>query len=249
MTDIFSDPQNTEEDSKSTQAQEAADHLSNLVGDGKKFKSVEDLARGKLEADKYIEQLTSEQKELRQAYSELESQLKAGQTVEDVLKRMQESRGSEGGNQSAGTISPDDVLKLVDERLSKSKQESIKQANQAESQAAVLKHFNNNEQKAREFVQQEARRLGMDPRELREIGAQSPAAFTRLLGLSQSRATGPNIQSEVNSDASGMSQSGMRNATYYRELREKLGHKFWEPNIQQQRMRDRQSLGDKFYNN
>lgn len=246
MTDIFSDPEKTEEDSKSTQGQEAADHLTSLVGEGKKFKTVDDLARGKIEADNYIQQLTSEQKELREAYSELESQLKAGQTVEDVLRRMQESRGSEDGNQSSDTIAPEDILKLVDERLSKSKQEESRYANQAEAQAAILKHFNNNEQKAREFVQQEAKRLGMNPDDLREIGAQSPAAFTRLLGLSQPRATGPNFQSEVNSEAQD-SHGGERNNAYYSDLRKKLGHKFWEPNIQQQRMRDRQALGERFY--
>jgi hypothetical protein len=247
MTDIFSDPQKTEEGSKSPQSTNAADHLSGLVGEGKKFKTVDDLARGKIEADNYIQQLTNEQKELRQAYAELESQLKAGQTVEDVLRKMQGSRGSEDGNQPGSTIAPEDILKLVDDRLSKSRQDETRRANEAESQAAILKHFNNNEQKAREFVQQEARRLGMDPKALKEIGASSPAAFTRLLGLSQSRATGPNIQSEVNSDAQNDGYGGVRNEAYYRDLRTKLGPKFWEPNIQQQRMRDRQSLGERYY--
>lgn len=247
MTDIFSDPENKVEESTSPSNTQAADHLTNLVGEGKKFKTVDDLAKGKLEADRYIEQLTTEQKELRQAYSELESKLKAGQTVEEVLKKMQDSRGSEDGNQPGNTIAPEDILKLVDERLSKRKSEETKYANQIEAQAAVLKHFNNNEQKAREFVQQEAKRLGMNPDELRDIGAQSPAAFTRLLGLSQPRAQGPNFQSEVNTESQDYGSGGTRNEVYYRELRQKLGHKFWEPNIQQQRMRDRQALGERYF--
>lgn len=247
MTDIFSDPQKTEEGSASPPPQNSADTLSGLVGEGKKFKTVDDLARGKVEADNYIQQLTTEQKELRQAYAELESKLKAGQTVEDVLRKMQESRGSEVGNQPGSTIAPEDILKLVDDRLSKSRKDETRRANQAEAQAVILKHFNNNEQKAREFVQQEAARLGLDPTALREIGAESPAAFTRLLGLSQSRALGPNIQSEVNSDAQADGYGSVRNEAYYRDLRTKLGPRFWEPNIQQQRMRDRQSLGERYF--
>ena len=247
MTDIFSDPQKTEEGSASTQPQNVTDTLSSLVGEGKKFKTTDDLARGKIEADNYIQQLTTEQKELRQAYAELESQLKAGQTVEDVLRKMQGSRESEDGNQPGSTIAPEDILKLVDDRLSKSRQDETRRANEVESQAAILKHFNNNEQKAREFVQQEARRLGMDPKALKDLGASSPVAFTRLLGLSQSRALGPNIQSEVNSDAQNDGYGNVRNEAYYRDLRTKLGPRFWEPNIQQQRMRDRQSLGERYF--
>lgn len=247
MTDIFSDPKNAEEGSESTQGNSAADTLSSLVGEGRKFKTVEDLARGKLQADDFIAKLTTEQKELRQAYAELESKVKAGQTVEDVLKRMQESRGSEDGNQPGRTIAPEDILKLVDDRLSKSKQEEMRRANAAEAQAAILKHFNNNEQKAREFVQQEAKRLGLDPAALRELGADSPVAFTRLLGLSQPRAVGANFQSEVNSDAQAGDHGGLRNEAYYRDLRNKLGPRFWEPKIQQQRMRDVQSLGERYY--
>ena len=42
-----------------------ADPLQELVGEGKKFKSIEDLAKSKVEADRFIDKLKSENDALR----------------------------------------------------------------------------------------------------------------------------------------------------------------------------------------
>ena len=66
-----------------THTSESDNPLESLVGEGKKFKSVEDLARGKMESDKFIAQMQREQQELRE---ELNKRL----TVEEVLAKIEE---------------------------------------------------------------------------------------------------------------------------------------------------------------
>jgi hypothetical protein len=48
----------------------------------------------------------------------------------------------------------------------------------------------------------------------------------------------------VNEDGS---DGTVRNYAYYKDLRKKLGSKYYEPHIQQALIRDRKALGDDFF--
>lgn len=244
MTDIFDQKEGS---AQPTSPEGGTDLLSQLVGEGKKFKSVDELARGKLESDKFIEQLKAEQAELRNEYKRLEEQVAKGRTLEDVLKQVNAQR-TEGGNQPDQQFSQEDIAKLVDQRLSEATKNQTRRANQEEAQASVLKYVQGDEVKAREFVQAEARRLGMTTEALRDIGAQSPEAFRRLVGINQSRppVSGPNLRNVVNSDG-GDNTGTERDSAYYAKLRKELGPRFWDASVQQQRFKDVQRLGERFY--
>lgn len=244
MTDVFSDPKTEDPKGAAPDGQNESDPLAGLVGEGRKFKTVEDLARGKLESDKFIENLTSEQKELRDYVAELESKLQKVEAVKDVMG----SKGTaDGDGNQPKSLPTEEILKLVDERLNQRTAAQRARANEETANSALLKHFNNDDAKAREFVKQQAERLGMDRESLKELSKQSPEAFLRLVGINQPRANpGATFDNAVNPDASGTGGT-IRNAAYYNNLRKELGHKFFEPRIQQQRLRDRQALGDKFF--
>lgn len=246
MTDIFSD-QNKSGDQNapaSSESQSASDLLAQLVGEGKKFKTVEDLARGKLEADSFIENLKSEQKELRDSYRELEERYNKAKTVEEVLKGKRDESGE--GNQPQ-QISTEEILKLVDERFTKRTQAQAEAANAERANAAVLKHFNGDGAKAREFIRSESQRLGVDDAFLKDMSAKSPEAFLRLIGINQPRSNpGVAFDNQMNSEAR-TSEGVVRDAKYYSALRKQLGSKFYEPDIQQARLRDRKALGDRFF--
>jgi hypothetical protein len=68
-----------ETESKETPGDEVKNHLSELVGEGKKYKTEEDLAKAYLNADNFIETLKGEKREL-------ESEVGKAKTIEDVLK-------------------------------------------------------------------------------------------------------------------------------------------------------------------
>lgn len=248
MSDLFTDDQTTNNSSdKNTPAPPtpAGDTLSALVGEGKKYKTAEDLAKSRIEADRFIEQLKSEAAEMRARMEELEKAGTKQRTIEDVLNAVNEVRGEAGNQPSA---SAEDILKIIDERVSALDRQKIRSANAAVAEAELLKRFNNDAAKAKEFIRNEASRVGLTPSELKGLSETSPEAFKRILGLTSNTGSGgsPSFSSEKNSEA-GNSGSGARNAAYYAELKQKLGKRFWDPAIQQARFKDRQALGAKFY--
>src|SRR4029450_8159059 len=74
MTDLFSDESDINVDPNKN-------YLEELVGEGKKFKTPEDLARGKAESDSFIERL---QKELHGLRNELKSRLQLEEVVDRI---------------------------------------------------------------------------------------------------------------------------------------------------------------------
>lgn len=249
MTDLFDDnhdPKPNSEENTPAPNFDSDDILKELVGEGKKFKTVGDLAKSRVKADEFIEQLKAENAEMRRELEAKEREQGKARTIEDVLNAVKEVRGEEG-NQSP--VSTEDILKAIDSRVSELDRLKARKANADLAQAELLKRFGNDTAKAKEFIRAEAARVGLTPSELKGLSETSPEAFKRILGLNNPTGqgqTGASFVSEVNSE-SNRGGVGVRNAAYYAELKTKLGPKFWDARIQQQRMRDRESLGSKFY--
>src|SRR6266700_391496 len=64
------------------------DYFKELVGEGKKFKSPEDLARGKFESDQFIEILKKRQDEMRADYLKLREDNTAKAKLEDLIDQL-----------------------------------------------------------------------------------------------------------------------------------------------------------------
>src|SRR5882724_132878 len=65
------------------------DYLADLVGPDKKFKTVNDLARGKAEADTTIELFKRRQDELRTDYLKLREEANAQAKLQDLIDRLE----------------------------------------------------------------------------------------------------------------------------------------------------------------
>lgn len=243
MTDIFEDnPGGTPEDTGTKTAEK--DLFGELVGEGKKFKTPEDLARGKKQADDFIEQLKQENAEMRERMRSLEEANTKSRTLEEVLNELKQARGGEEGNQSPATS--EDILELIDQRLKSHDTTKQRMANRHKATSQLMEKFGNDEAKARDYLKSEAGRLGLSTAQLAELSETSPDAFSRLLNLNpSSRGGGPNIRSEYNTEA--RIEGKVRNKAYYDNLRKELGQKFYDPDIQVQRFKDAQALGSKFY--
>ena len=94
------------------------DYLKELVGEGKKFKTVEDLAKGKAESDAFISSVTRENKELRDSYKKAIEEVNSRTRLEDLVTKLStmaadtskddsEERPNDTKNESV--INPDDV--------------------------------------------------------------------------------------------------------------------------------------------
>jgi len=251
MTDVF-DPA-SDDNSVPTSTETPASLFEQLVGEGKKYKTAEDLARSRLEADNFIEQLKDEKKGVLEDLQAKEKTAENSKTIEDLMQLVTKATSTtEEGNRPE--VSKEELVKLIDNRLTETKQSEVKQRNREESNQAILNKFEGDAGKAREFVQARARELSMSTEALAGMAETSPAAFKQLLSLDTHNATPGSTSvssfANVNTQSANVGNPTVKNATYYRNLRKELGSKFWAPDIQQELIRNREQMGaDKFNGN
>lgn len=230
------------------------DPLADLVGDGKKFKDVKDLARGKIEADRFVKQLQDENAKMRDKLKELEHQSVKQQTLTQLMDEIRQASQGGTGNQSQN-ITTEEILKVVDSRVQEREQEQARAANRAKSNALILNKFNGDSDAALKFVKKRAEELRVPSDQLKAMAEQSPDAFAQLLGLNQQRETrqdtggSPVKGGNVNSEAFALPNSGERNQAYYNKLRKEMGFSKFHANhaLQKQLYADMDRLGDKFF--
>lgn len=233
MTDVFSE-----------QPIENSNPLEVLVGEGKKFKTAEELAAGKLEADRVIE---AREREL----AELRAELARRATTEDLINRIQNrpnpppvqsERPAEEQQPaaSAPSFTDEDLKARIREATQDlSREEKIKNNVTAVAQK-LTEHFGD-ETKANQAVHAKARELGVDVKFLQDAAADSPAAFYQLIGLSAASSAPTGVRSDVNPELAATARSGPKPGTYayYEDIRATQGvEAYFDPKVQQALMRD-----------
>lgn len=246
MTDLFGS--NHDSDSTPIHADPDKNYVEELVGESKKFKTVEELARGKYEADQFIERLKQEQAALRK---ELESR-KRLEEVADLLSQ-QKSQSTEGlpparqdGDKNA-TLTPEQLELMLEERLTKREQQQIKDRNISTVKQKLTEAFGQNYAAK---LEQEANTLGVSKEYLTNLAAESPNAFLKLVGLDgrqqQSNLFSP-PPSSVNTASFAPNTHGERTQAYYDKLKNTDPRVYWSPKVQNEMHRDAQRLGARFF--
>jgi hypothetical protein len=210
--------------------EEQVNPLEKLVGEDKKFKSVEDLAKGKLEADAFIERLKQEKEEMRK---DLDARL----TVEEALSKM---------NNRANDVTSDitnqdrqegdtgvDLDKLVEEKISIWNQQQAAMSNEQSCNQMMVDRYG---EKAKDMLVQISKQKGVSLEMARTLAQQSPAAFKSLMGLDQSSSVPSSTSGTVNTQTLSSSQQKDR-LTELSELRKTNPRQYWKPEVQNEIMK------------
>lgn len=224
--------------------------VAELVGADKKFKTLEDLAKGKQQADAFIDKLKEETATLRNLL-EQSNQLNDRQTIlENLMSELNNNQNSTPNtndqqqpnkdNQPA-VLSSDDIVKLIEAR----ERDRQNQANWNKAKDELKKIHGD---KTEEFIQKKANELGISESFLKDLGEKSPQAFLSALGHSANRQTSTPSPS-VNSAAilnNPAPNDGVRNKAYYDGLLQTMGAKkfMMDRSLQVQMHKDLMSLGD-----
>lgn len=229
-----------EVNTETTQEQQAEPGvLESLVGEDKKFKSVEDLAKGKAESDKFIEQLQSELSGLRE---ELDKRL----TAEDVLTKIREenSANQSNGEPTSSSLSEDKVAELVKSTLESTRTEEQRQANIASVDQKLQEMYGD---KANAELQKKAAELGVGVDFLASVAMQSPAAFFNTVGINANQQAGgvqvstSTVNTEVLAQQGEASQAKAGSKAYFDQMRKDNPKLYWDPKTQNQIMEARAS--------
>lgn len=227
MSELFN--QNNENDA-------AANPVEALVGEGKKFASVEDMARGKLEADRYIEEQNAK----------IEALSKTNEKLDELYKKISESGGGtpqkenpEAGTNSAESVggetkAPDtgDVEKLVEEMLERKERAQAAQSNMKTVRETLIGKYGDN---AAAVVREKASELNMTTEEMDAVAASNPTAFFRLMGENTgSQSSSSMFNPTVNSDALNFNSDPKieKGWSHFREMKKKNSAEFYSARVQ-----------------
>ncbi len=236
MTDANNDPFKTNEQ---------VNYLEELVGEGKKFASVDDLAKGKWHSDTMIETLKAE-------VAALKEQAANGANVNTLLEEIRKLKGEPDDNggqppvQSQSNPPPQtNIEELVLSTLDKAKQaEQVKN-----NKNAVISKLNEVwGADAGKNLQKTASQLGVSVDYLNDVAQQSPQAFFKLTGLDTNRSAPGSATVPTSTVNLGGSNSNVRDAKFYRELKQSNPKLYNESKTKVQMHRDALALGEAFFN-
>lgn len=225
------------------------DYLTELVGDDKKFKSPQELARAKAEADAFIERLKTEAAGLR---SELQTRMKLEEAVEKLQSKQtppsseQEPKAHEQGSKPA--LTPEELEVLIQKTLEQNNQKTQRQRNVEAVEQALKEAFGPT---YRRTVTEQAKKLGLGEDFLTSLAADQPAAFLKLLDVQK--------QPEVNSTAVTPPRSSFNDAmgwkpgdnvkrqSFYNKMRKTDPSRYWSVSVQNEIHREAQRQGETFF--
>ena len=243
-------PQETEQTTETTQPQES--YVAKLVeAKGENWNDPEVLAKGKLEADRYISELEAQMNQLRE-------DLKKEDYAEKILQEIRnKATDSSNVNQSLpnnntadaekldtpqSSLSEEDLKSLVEKTLTEREQQNTVTQNIKVVDEELTKQYGTEAQKT---VAKKAQELGISMERMKEIASESPTAFFALIGEGKKNFN-PMVNSSIRTEGVNTQASTERDWTYYQKLRRENKNLYYTPKIQQQLMEDKTRLGDKF---
>lgn len=173
--------------------------LVELVGEGKKYKSVEDALKSVPHAQSHIQKLEEEAKMLKE-------ELAKRKTAEELLEDMRNGVVQDIGQQTKVELNPEIVEQTVASILAKKEAQSKAQTNVASVVSSFEQAFGD-KTKAQEMYLKVAEESGLSIQDLNRLAATSPEAVLRLAGLNKKlNQPAGKIQSTVNSAALNQAQ-------------------------------------------
>ncbi len=224
------------------------DYFSELVGEGKKYKTNVDAGRALVEKDLHIAQVQREAAEARAALAE---RVKLEELYDKINALATKSPNSEADNQNTngtntqGTaITPEHIDELFNKKFSLAEQKRQEEMNEAKSKEIAAKKFGNNYPSK---LKEEASRVSMTPEQLDQVARSNPAAFSRLIG-----ADTPVRQEALTTPPLGVSTTftpatGERTMAWYKQLRKDNPILYASREMVAQQIKDAERIGESFF--
>jgi nucleotidyltransferase/DNA polymerase involved in DNA repair len=240
------------------------DYFAELVGDDKRYKTPQEIARSKAEGDLYIKRLERELAGLRSELSskssvetlltEMKTLKETANVSSDDISKLGENRNSTE-NQSATNITPEDIAKIVSNELQSERQRSQENENFNLVKAELAKRFGSNVEIALEKIKTD---YNMSSDQVNALARDNPRALLALApekgGSNDSAgetaaslfAQGSRVDSEKISPNTNSGVAGRRDWAYYEKMRQTDPETYWSRDVQDMLHKDAINLGADF---
>lgn len=251
-TSIFDDATNTSsagnDQNSQTPEYSFGDEFKELVGEGRKYKTPEDLAKSRKEADKFIEQLKAEKREKERLLSEKEKELLELKASREFDRELNKDDDADPSEVSVNSIDIDTLKDTVNDLLSQRETETILQSNLKKAETLLVDSFGNKEL-AKKAFEDKATDLGLSVKELQRLAASSPKAFGKLFEIGQEQNSYSSRGSDINTSAFSKSSKIVENSHAWFKAQEKENPKLLRDNSWSIKKHNAaQKLGEAFFN-
>lgn len=231
------------------------DYLAELVGEGKKFKSEKDLARGKYEADLYVTTLTRQLDELRDDYKKLREDSTSRAKLEELIGQL-EARSKQSSNsdtpparevKDSPTLDPNELKSLVSSSIQEYEMTRKQTDNFNRVREKLREQFGDNYQSV---LKNQIEELGLTEDDVNTLARKSPNAFFKTLGIEQAIAkeTFQNpVASSQRAETFRPKGSQKRTWSYYQDLKKTQPNLYLDPKTNVQMHNDAMELGEAFF--
>lgn len=221
-----------------------------LVGEGKKFKTNEDLAKSKYHADQTIEVFKRQMDELRADYMKLREENVAKAKLEELIDQMSAKQSNNSDNTQAKELPPQlDLTKIENLVSSKIESEKIKDREQANFNVVKNKLTEQFGTNYAQTIKQRSAELGLSDEDVNALAKKSPAAFLKTFGLDQQQEQesfrSPPRSSQRN-DNFAPKGNNKRTWSYYQEIYKANPQAYYDRKISAQMAKDAVELGEAF---
>ncbi len=216
-------------------------YLETLVGEGKKFKTVEELAKGKYEADRTIAHKNQEFDELREDALKWRADSVAKARFDEYVQTHNNSQKQDDVTITpVGTaqpsFDPNKLDELLDSKLQKMKAQEKETENLARVDTILREQFGDN---ARSVLKDKMNTLNLSQDDLKFLAKKSPEAVINALGLNSRREDSYQAppRGSVRSD-SFTPKTEIRDAVYWEKMRTANSKEYFSPKNSVLRLKD-----------
>lgn len=230
------------------------DYETELVGEGKKFKTTKDLAKAKAQSDAFIEQLKNENKVAREAAARLQEELKTQKTLKEFMDQIAPSNNrnsqppaKEPNNEGENEVTTESIKQLVEQTIASRSAEQQGQVNLDNVKKQLIQTYGNQYEN---ILRQRTKDLGMSEQEMTNMAMKQPKAFLALVSPSIEKTTDifNTPRSSLNTEALRLNGGQVKNWSYYEKIRKTDQRKYFEPSMHNEMMKQLEQLGpDEFY--
>jgi hypothetical protein len=246
MTNSLFDPQETDQ----PQIDQSKNYLEDLVGEGKKFKDAEALAKGKWYSDAMIEIQNKRMDQIRKDYLELKAESDARARLEDLLDKMDNKQLPKPDTHvpevkdDAPAITQSDIEKMVSQKITETRSQEKAEQNFNTVMSKLKERFGTN---YRDALLEQTENLGLTIDDVNTLARKSPTAFFKTMGLDVSQPQQQSFQAPPRTSQSFAPQGKpAKTWAYYQDLFKKNPKLYYDPKITQQMVESATELGDKF---
>lgn len=229
------------------------DYLSELVGEGKKFKDTAALARGKKEADDFIESLKRENSTLRQDYDRIREEYNAVPRLQELVDQLANtqvppSSNNLGDDGNTAALNPEQIQELVDQMVSKKVQETKtkdqEDANFRTVQAKLKERYGD---AAANALKSQIESLGLTEEFANDLARRHPAVFMKTFGLDDPKQDNSFQAPPVSTNRPSFTNNTQkRDWKFYEDMRKSNYDLYRDPKTQVQMHKDYMEQGEAF---